>query len=129
MPALLEKLLEIEFLSNGESFSVLGAPYFLELPSFKLAAYQNNESLVGYAVLLNKLGSPGLVNAEEVERTAADLNANVRSSALAINPDISAKTQGSLAIVSTLAGGLMKKYLKDSQKQSTTNSLKPKMNN
>ena len=123
LPETLLSLQDIQFTSDEGTFAVENVPYFLQIPVFKLAVFESNSALVGYANLLTQLADPSLLEPNKAKQRADDLNAGVKSAAQAINPEISPEGIGSLSVISNAAGQYMASYLEKRHKQDLFNVI------
>jgi hypothetical protein len=96
-------------------------PLFLKVARFRDGVHQLNSVLVNYAGLLSQLASPDLVNPEQFDQLAGDLNTNLRTSFQALG--VSAPSNKEIAIFSTLSTAAFQAYLKNKQRSSLLKAL------
>jgi hypothetical protein len=96
-------------------------PLFLKVAGFRDGVYRLNSVLVGYAGLLGQLASPDLVDPEQFEQLARDLNGNLKNAVQTLG--VSAPSNKEIAIFSTLGTAAFRAYLKNKQRSSLLKAL------
>jgi hypothetical protein len=97
------------------------APLFLKVARFRDGVRRLNSVLVGYAGILEQMGSPALVSPQTYDQLATDLNGNLKTALASMG--VAAPPSRELAIFSTVASGSFKAYVQSKQRGTLLKAL------
>lgn len=97
------------------------APLFLQTARFRDGVRRLNSVLVGYAGVLEQMGSPALVSPQTFDQLATDLNGNLKTALGSMG--VPAPPNRELAIFSTVASGSFKAYVQHKQRTTLLKAL------
>lgn len=97
------------------------APLFLKAARFRDGVRRLNSVLVGYAAVLEQMGSPALVAPQTYDQLATDLNGNLKTALASMG--VPAPGNRELAIFSTAAGASFKAYVQNKQRTTLLKAL------